>query len=94
MLKYARLTALFLVLTNFAFGASSEAGAKFQQVVQNVYNILTSGIVAGLVSLVVFAIAIMLILKIVEPAKWWFISALCGIALIYGGVAIANALVG
>ncbi|WP_332444646.1 TrbC/VirB2 family protein [Wolinella succinogenes] len=73
--------------------ASGDPGAKFAEIVERVYDMIQNGVVAGVASLVIIIMGFMLMFKMFEQFKWWFVGIIGGIALLYGGTFIVNAIV-
>lgn len=76
-------------MTSIVF-ASSEVGQKFKNIVDAIVDVLMSGPVASMVSLLVIISGFCLFFKAWEKAKWLFISCISGTIVIYSGTFIAK----
>lgn len=84
-----RKITLIMTLASLVF-ADSEVGQKFKNVVDAIIDLLMSGPVASIVTLLVIISGFCLFFKAYEKAKWLFISCISGTIVIYSGTFIAK----
>jgi len=63
---------------------------NFNEVIGRIHELLMNEYIAGIATILIIACALTLAMGLAEKAKFWLISILVAITLIYGSANIAN----